>query len=458
MSKLWGSRFSKKTHPLMEKFTSSIAYDVKLAKYDVLASIAHAQMLGKTRIIAAQESAKIVQGLKSILTQIEKKTFKVDRKAEDIHSNIQSLLLKKIGKTAEKLHTARSRNDQVATDVRMYAKDAIKQLSWHAKKLQQTLVSFAKRQSQVIIPGFTHLQHAQPVLLAHHLLAYVEMLERDIQRLSDAYKRCDVLPLGSAALCGTSLPINRFYVAKLLGFSQVSANSMDAVSDRDFVLEILSSVAILAMHLSRLTEDLINWASPEFALLELDDAFSTGSSLMPQKKNPDALELVRGYTGLAYGNLLSLLTTMKGLPLSYNRDMQLDKPALFSSLEQSAMCLEILSAVIDSAAINHNRAFMLSADEFLYATDIVEYLVKKGLAFSQAHEIVGEACALALNKKVSLSEIPLKTWKGLTAHFEQDIYALFTPECSVNRKSSFGGTSSKNVTQQLKYWEKKLKN
>ena len=457
MKKLWGSRFKKKTHPLVESFTSSISYDYKLARYDVLASIAHAKMLGKTKIISAKDSAKILQGLKSILKQIEGGRFAFDKECEDVHTNIQNALAKKIGKVAQKLHTARSRNDQVVTDLRMYAKENIKYQISNIKYLQVALVNFAKKNSNVIIPGFTHLQHAQAVSLAHHLLAYVEMLERDKDRLDDAYKRCDVIPLGSAALAGTSLPINRNYVAKLLGFSKVATNSIDAVSDRDFVLEILADLSILSMHLSRMAEDFVLWLSPEFSLLELDDAFCTGSSLMPQKKNPDVLELLRANSGTIYGSLISLLTTMKGLPLSYNRDMQLDKPPLFNSLENLNGSLEVLCELLKSAKINQNQALILSSDELLCATDMAEYLVKKGIAFKEAHSIMGKAVAYALKKKIFLSEITLEQWKKFSSHFDKNIYRLLNPQTSVAAKKSFGGTSPQSVKRQIRNWERKLK-
>ncbi len=457
MNKLWGGRFKKKTDPLVEKFTKSIHYDYKLAGYDVLGSIAHAKMLGKAKIIPPKDSAKIVQGLASILSRIEKGAFVFDKKAEDIHTNIQNVLEKKIGKVAEKLHTARSRNDQVATDLRMYAKAEIKNLKAEINNLQKSLVGFAKKNAKVVIPGFTHLQHAQAVSLAHHYLAYVEMLERDKERLNDAYKRCDVLPLGSAALSGTSLPIDRNYAAKLLGFSKICANSIDAVSDRDFVLEVLADLSILSMHISRMAEDIILWTSPEFSLLELDEAFSTGSSLMPQKKNPDVLELARANSGTIYGNLISLLTTMKGLPLSYNRDMQLDKLPLFNSFESLTLCLQVLCGLIKSARVNQSQALILSSDELLCATDLVEYLVKKGIAFKEAHNIVGRLVTFALEKKVFLSEIPLGQWKKLSPHFKKDVYELLNAGTSVAAKKSFGGTSPQGVKRQLSGWQKRLK-
>ena len=457
MDKLWGSRFKKRTHPLVEKFTSSISYDYKLGKYDVLVSIAHAKMLGKTKIIPAKDSAKIVKGLESILKKVENGRFVFDQNCEDIHTDIQNALEKKIGKVAEKLHTARSRNDLVATDLRMYAKNEIKNLKLGIKNLQLILVNFSKKNIKVIIPGFTHLQHAQPVCLAHQILAYVEMLERDKDRLNDADKRCDVLPLGSAALSGTSLPIDRNYVAKLLGFSKVASNSIDAVSDRDFVLEILADLSILSMHLSRMAEDLILWMSPEFGLLELDEAFATGSSLMPQKKNPDVLELVRANTGTSYGNLISFLTTMKGLPLSYNRDMQLDKLPLFNSVESLNICLEVLAGLIKSVKVNQNQALILSSDELLCATDLVEYLVKKGVAFKQAHNIVGKVVSSALEKGIFLSEIPLGQWKKNSPHFKKDVYRLLNPQVSVAAKRTFGGTNPQSVNRQLQGWKKRLK-
>ncbi len=457
MKKLWGARFKKKTNPLAERFTSSISYDYKLARCDVLASIAHARMLGKAKIISLKDSAKIVQGLKSILKQIEHNKFAFDKKAEDIHTNIQNALERKIGKVAEKLHTARSRNDQVATDLRMYTKAEIVNCKLQIAKLQACLLKFAQKNVEVIIPGLTHLQHAQAVSLAHHFLAFVEMLQRDKDRLNDAFKRCDVLPLGAAALGGTTLPIDRKYVAKLLGFSKVCANSIDAVSDRDFVLEILADLSILAMHLSRMAEDFILWVSPEFGLLELDDAFSTGSSLMPQKKNPDILELIRGSAGTIYGNLFALLTTMKGLPLSYNRDMQLDKLPLFNSMESLNGCLEVLCGLINSAKVNQNQALILSSDELLYATDLVEYLVKKGVAFQEAHQAIGKAVAFALKRKIFLSEISLAQWQKFSPQFKNDLYKLLNARNSVAAKRSLGSTSPQDVAKQISNWTRKLR-
>ncbi|MFC1632067.1 argininosuccinate lyase [Candidatus Omnitrophota bacterium] len=457
MNKLWGGRFKKKTDPLVEKFTSSIGYDYKLAKHDVLCSIAHAKMLGTTKIIPAADSAKIVRGLKAILKKIQANRFDFDQNCEDIHTNIQNALEGRIGQVADKLHTARSRNDQVATDLRMYTKELVVNLKLQIKDLQATLVSLAKKNVEVIIPGFTHLQHAQPLSLAHQLLAYVEMLERDKQRLSDAYSRCDILPLGSAALAGTSLPIDRKYLAKLLGFSKVSANSVDAISDRDFVLEVLAAFAILSMHLSRVAEDLIFWTSSEFALFELADAYTTGSSLMPQKKNPDVLELIRANTGSVYGNLVSFLTTMKGLPLAYNRDMQLDKLPLFQASADLSSGLSVLAALIKNAKVNQDQALILSSDELLCATDLVEYLVKKGVAFKQAHNIVGRVVALALQKKAFLSELPIEQWQKFSGYFKKDIYQLLDPTVSVTKKRSFGSTNPQKVKAQITQWQKRLK-
>jgi len=457
MTKLWGGRFKKKTHPLVEKFTSSIAYDYKLAKYDVLGSIAHAKMLGKCKIIQLKDSSKIVKGLKSILKKIESGKFSFDKKSEDIHTNIQNALEKKIGKVAQKLHTARSRNDQVVTDLRMYAKDQIKVLKIKIKNLQSVLINLAKKNIKIIIPGLTHLQHAQCVSLAHHLLSYVEMLERDKARLNDAYKRCDVMSLGSGALSGTTLAIDRKYTAKLLGFKQISANSMDSVSDRDFVLEILANLSIVSMHLSRIAEDFIIWMNPEFGLLELDDSFCTGSSLMPQKKNPDVLELIRGMSGSSYGNLVSVLTTMKGLALSYNRDMQLDKLPLFNSVENIDSSLEVLAELVKTAKINQNQALILSSDELLCATDLAEYLVKKGIAFKEAHEAVGGLVSYSLKKQKFLSEIPLSDWQKFSSFFKKDVYKLLDAKLSVAAKKSTGGTSFNEVKKQLNNWKKRLK-
>jgi argininosuccinate lyase len=377
MAKLWGGRFSKKTNPLVEEFTRSIQFDKKLAEYDCVGSIAHARMLAKCNIIPKKDGAKIVSGLNSILKQIKNGSFKVDNSVEDIHTAIQNALDKKIGKSGAMLHTARSRNDQVSLDTRMYCKDAIGSTLALLAGLKASIKGFSKKNIDIIVPGFTHLQNAQPVLLGHQMLAYCQMLTRDMDRLNDCKKRVDVLPLGSCAISGTSLPIDRNFVAKQLGFSKVSSNSMDAVSDRDFVIEIIASLAIIGMHLSRLSEDLIIWNSQGFGFLDIGDEFATGSSMMPQKKNPDVLELIRGKCGTLYGSLVEVMTMMKGLPLTYNRDMQLDKEPLFKSVETIGSSLKILAPLFKVLKVDKEKANQLLNDEAIYATDIMEYLVKK---------------------------------------------------------------------------------
>ncbi len=407
MQKLWGGRFAKSMDPKAFEFSSSLAVDQKLARYDIEGSIAHVKMLAKTQIIARDEADRILKGLKGILTSVTSGRFKPDPKYEDIHTNVQALLEKRVGKVAQKLHTARSRNDQIALDTRMYVREGARFIVSSIVKAQKSILGLGKRYSQVIIPGYTHLQPGQPVLLAHHLLAYVEMLERDKGRFVQASQRADELPLGAGALAGTTLPIDRGYVAKLLNFSKVSANSIDAVSARDFVIETLSCLAILAMHLSRLCEDLILWSTEEFGFIVIDESFCTGSSLMPQKKNPDILELIRGKTGKAYGNLVSVLVAMKSLPLTYNRDMQEDKEPLFNSLEQMASSLEVLASLFKGIKVNLPRVREAAADELMIATDLAEYLIKKKVASTQAQQIVGEIVKHCIDKKKKLSELSL---------------------------------------------------
>ena len=388
--KLWGGRFTKNTDPFVEKFTRSLHTDIALFEYDVTASIAHAKMLGKCKVIPKKDAQKIVKGLVSILNEFEKGKTKIDQSAEDVHTLVQALLEKKIGAPAKKLHTARSRNDQVSTDTRMFAKDYIIVLIEVVKDLQASLDSVANRHKTVSMPGYTHMQHAQPVLFKNYTGAYREMFERDKERLSEIYKRIDILPLGSCALAGTSLAIDRKFVAKELGFSKVSQNTLDAVSDRDFIIEILSAAALTGMHMSRISEDLIIWSTSEFNFVDIDEAFCTGSSIMPQKKNPDVLELIRGNAGRLYANLMSMLVTMKGLPLTYNRDMQLDKAPLFDSLNIIKDQLEILSKLIRTMKLNKAAIDRQLQDPGLYATLMAERLVKKGVSFKDAHRIVGK--------------------------------------------------------------------
>lgn len=451
MSKMWGGRFGKKTCPLVEEFTKSIQFDYKLAEYDCLGSIAHAEMLGTCGIITKKDSHKIVAGLKSILHEIKKETFKCDLSSEDIHTAIQNGLYKKIGDAAKMLHTARSRNDQVALDVRMYCKEKIQEIVILIQKAQNSIKGFARKNIDIIVPGMTHLQNAQPVLLAHHALAYCEMLKRDIERLGDSKKRVDVLPLGSCALSGTSLPIDRNFVAKKLGFATVSSNSMDAVSDRDFIAEFIFDLSMLGMHLSRIAEDFIIWNSQPFGIIDIGDELCTGSSMMPQKKNPDVLELIRGKAGTMYGGLIEILSVMKGLPLTYNRDMQLDKEALFRAVETSEASLKILEALFKSVKVNKEKIKELLEDDSLYATDIMEYLVKKGVAMKNAHDIVGKIMAYSIQRKLKVSEISLRELRFFSQKFNKDVYDLMDPKKSVSLKNSFGGTGPLQVKRQLKH-------
>ncbi len=455
-SKLWGGRFSKATDPVVERFTSSIAIDHRLAKYDVIGSIAHAKMLGKCGVVPHAEANRIVNGLERLLRQIEQGKFKPDPAAEDIHTQIQAMLEKSLGAVAQKLHTARSRNDQVALDLRLYCRDAVGWLLKGIAKLQRALVDVAEEHRDVVIPGYTHLQRAQPVLLAHHLLAYVEMLQRDHERLTDALKRITVLPLGSGALAGTSLPIDRRYVAKLLKCDQVAGNSLDAVSDRDFAIELVADFALVGMHLSRFAEDMILWATEEFGIIELDEAFATGSSLMPQKKNPDALELIRGQAGLVTGGLVGLLTVLKGLPLAYNRDLQWDKLVVFQAVDHTQQALGVLERFVRHLHVRRDRIEQLLETDTLCATDLAEYLVQQGVAFREAHDIVGNLVATAERRGRRLQEFRLSELKRFSPLFDDEAKARLNPRRSVELKLSEGGTSPQQVKQAILRWRKQL--
>ncbi|MBM3244240.1 MAG: argininosuccinate lyase [Candidatus Omnitrophica bacterium] len=454
--KLWGSRFNKKTSVLTDKFTSSISFDKRLAKYDIVGSIAHAKMLGKQKIIPGRDSALIIKGLSFILKDIERGKFKFDYQAEDVHSNIQDMLFKKIGPVAGKLHTARSRNDQVALDVKMYLKDEINESTELIGLLQKSILKFAKANRYVIIPGYTHLQVAQCVLLAHHLLAYIECLQRDKQRLTDAKERIDSMPLGACALSGSGLPIDRSYVQSQLGFKYVTQNSIDSVSDRDYILETLSALAILSVHLSRISEDLILWSTKEFNFIDIDFSFCTGSSIMPHKKNPDVLELIRGSVGKIHGNLSSVMILMKGLPLSYNRDMQLDKPPLFDSIDTIKEILEILIALFGNIVVEKEAIAAKLADESLFSVDIVEYLIKKGTSYREAHDIVGRMVKDCLDKGKKISSLSSAQLKKYSPRLAPDVRRILNAWASVNLKTSYGGTAEKLVLKQLNIWSKRL--
>lgn len=454
--KLWGTRFAKKTNILADKFTSSIAYDRRLAKYDVLGSIAHAKMLGKKKVIPPKDASLIIKGLKSILSDVQNNKLKINLQAEDIHSNIQDILLKKIGEAANRLHTARSRNDQIALDVRMYIKDEIAALEELVCELQGSILRFARKNSKVIIPGYTHLQVAQCVLLAHHLLAYIESLERDKGRLSDSLKRIDSMPLGSCALSGTSLAIDRNIVKKELGFSAITENSIDSVSDRDFIIEVLADLSILSVHLSRIAEDLILWATKEFSFIDIDFSFCTGSSIMPHKKNPDVLELIRGSVGKIQGDLSSVLVMMKGLPLSYNRDLQLDKPPLFDAVDTVKDILEIFIAIFENIVVEKEAIAAKLMDESLFSVDVVEYLIKKGVSYRQAHDIVGKIVRDCLDKGRQISSLSAAELKKYSPKLGADVRKILNAWASVSLKNSYGGTSPKLVDKQLKKWSVKL--
>jgi argininosuccinate lyase len=454
MKKPWSGRFKENTSLTVERFTESISFDCRLWKYDIAGSIAHAKMLGRQGIISKNDSLKIVKGLEEIAGEIESGQFRFKSGLEDIHMNIEAALIEKTGDAGAKLHTARSRNDQVALDLRLYLRDETQSIVSLIKTLQKTFLSVAARHLSSLMPGYTHLQRAQPVLLSHHMLAYVEMLERDKNRLTDALKRINVLPLGSCALAGTSLPIDRNHVAKLLKFGAVSGNSIDAVSDRDFAVEFLSDAAILMMHLSRLSEEIILWATGEFGFIELPDAFATGSSIMPQKKNPDVAELIRGKTGRVYGNLLSLLTTLKGLPLAYNRDMQEDKQPVFDTVDTIKSCLTVLNEMLPLIKFQVKKMREESGKGYSTATDIAEYLARKGVPFRKAHEITGKIVAFCIEKNKPLTDITLKEFQVFSNIISDDIYAFLSPEASVGLKISAGCTSPEEVKKQIQRFKK----
>ena len=457
MTKLWGTRFEKETSKLADKFTSSISYDHRLAKYDCLGSIAHVKMLARQKIVPKSDCQKIIKGLNSILRDITNQKFEYDPTCEDIHSNIQHLLKEKLGKPANKLHTARSRNDQIALDMKLYVKGVTESTMDLLANLQKSILGFAKKNIDVIIPGFTHLQPAQPVLLAHQMLAYIEMLERDKGRLMDCKERTDALPLGACALSGTSLPIDRFYAAKQLGFSKVTENSIDSVADRDFILELLSSLTILSMHLSRISEDLILWSTNEFNFVSIDWSFCTGSSIMPHKKNPDVLELIRGSVGKILGDFTSVLVMMKGLPFSYNRDMQLDKPALFDAVDYIPEILKIMSELFRHIKVNKESIAKKLENESLFSVDIAEYLIKKGVSYREAHDIVGSMVRSCLDKGKKISNLTRSELKKYSGKLGADVKNILNAQSSVDLKTAYGGTAPGLVARQLNKWSRKLK-
>lgn len=457
MKKLWSGRFTQNTSGTVETFTESISFDRKLWRHDIKGSTAHARMLARQRIITKNEADAIITGLEQIAARIEKGSFRFSSELEDIHMNIESALTEKIGPAGKKLHTARSRNDQVAVDLRLYLKDEIQKIILLLRRLQKTFVSLAEKHQNTVMPGYTHLQRAQPVILGHHLLAYAEMFQRDKERFTDCLRRTDVCPLGACALSGTSLPTDRAFTAKFLGFSEISGNSIDSVSDRDFALEFLSCAAIAMMHLSRLAEELILWSTEEFRFIELSDRFTTGSSIMPQKKNPDVAELIRGKTGRVYGNLVALLTLMKGLPLAYNRDMQEDKLPIFDSAETLGACLEVLNGMMQDLKFDTERLRLTAGEGYSTATDIAEYLVRKGVPFREAHEITGRIVLQCISKNIQLTDLSLKDLSAFSPKISGDIISVLDPAESVKARRSYGGTSPTEVRRQLRRYKKLLK-
>jgi argininosuccinate lyase len=445
IEKPWEGRFTEKTDRSVELFTSSIDVDKRLYAHDIDGSIAHCRMLAHTGIITHEEAEKLIVGLGAIKREIQRGKFQFDHGLEDIHMHIETRLFQEVGKVAQKLHTARSRNDQVALDSRMYLREETRNIVRLLDALSTVIVTLAEANLDVIMPGYTHLQRAQPVLLSHHLMAYFEMFYRDRARFCDALKRIDVLPLGSAALAGTTYPIDRQYTAELLQFPEVSANSIDSVSDRDFMLEFLSFASIAMVHFSRLSEEMILWSSCEFGFIELPDAFSTGSSIMPQKKNPDVPELVRGKAGRVFGDLFALLTLMKSLPLAYNRDMQEDKPAVFDAVDTLKACIEIYTAMLPRLRINRDTLYQATTTGFLNATDLADYLVTKGMTFRESHSCVGKAVGYASSRKKELHELTLEEMKSFSSLIAEDIFGILTPEEMINRRTSFGGTAQENV-------------
>jgi len=442
-------RIRKEGEKSVEEYVASIPFDRRLYKQDIAGSIAHARMLAKQGIIKDKEAELIVMGLISIREEIEQGKFPFRTDLEDIHMNIEARLIEKMGEVGQKLHTARSRNDQIALDMRLFAKEAISQTIDRLVEFQRALLELAEANKDVIMPGYTHLQRAQPVLFAHHLLAYFEMLQRDVSRFRDCLKRADVLPLGSGALAGVTYAIDREFLAKELGFSQVSDNSMDAVSDRDFVIEYQAAASLAMMHLSRLAEEIVLWSSAEFGFVELDEAYATGSSIMPQKKNPDVAELARGKTGRVYGNLLAILTTMKALPLAYNRDMQEDKEGFFDTVDTLLSTLNVFTGMITSLEVKGEKTRQAAEGGYILATDLADYLVRKGVPFRQAHGVVGKLVQYAMEKRKSFEELSLSEYQTFSPLFAEDVYSI-TIESALEARSARGGTAPEQVREALK--------
>ena len=443
--KLWGGRFTAGTDKATDDFNSSIRFDARLYKQDIKGSIAHAEMLGKCGIIPIEDAELICAALNDIFADIEngKVDFEID--AEDIHMNIEKILISRIGEPGKRLHTGRSRNDQVALDIRMYLKTETITIKTMLADLLNTLLSISEQHLNTILPGYTHLQRAQPVTLAHHMMAYFQMFKRDIGRLDDCYKRMDVMPLGSGALAGTTYPLDRQFVANKLGFAAITENSLDGVSDRDFAIELASCISMIMMHLILFSEELVIWSSGEFAFVEMDDAFSTGSSIMPQKKNPDVAELVRGKTGRAYGSLITLLTVMKALPLAYNKDMQEDKEAIFDAVDTVKMCLPVFTKMLETMKIKKENMYKAAQGGFTNATDVADYLVKKGVPFRSAHEFIGKMVLYCINSGKAIEDLTMEEFKGFSENIEEDIYTEISLEKCVSGRNLPGGPAVESV-------------
>lgn len=447
--KLWGGRFSKTTDEMINEFQASIGFDRRMYREDIAGSLAHAAMLAKAGILSKEDCAAIEKGLRDILAQIEHGEFSFSVELEDIHMNIEKRLTDAIGDAGSRLHTARSRNDQVALDTHMFVRHAVVEVLGSIRELQQAFVETASANKDVIMPGYTHLQRAQPILFAHHLMAYFCMLTRDFERFQGVYARTDIMPLGAGALAGTTLPIDRAFVAKKLNFERIYMNSMDAVSDRDYILEFLSAASILMVHLSRLSEEIILWCSREFSFVELDDAHCTGSSMMPQKKNPDVSELVRGKTGRVVGHLMAMLTAVKGLPLAYNKDLQEDKEGLFDAIDTVKFSLAVYAQLIRGMKVRADVMRHAVEADFSNATDLADYLVRKGMPFRQAHSVSGQAVALCIERGIWLADLSLGDYQKLSALFEEDVYEAIRPETCVSCRNSYGGTSYEQTAMQL---------
>lgn len=449
MKKMWGGRFSKKTDLLTDDFNSSISFDQRLYKQDITGSIAHARMLGKQNIIDPKEANQIIEALEAILLDIEAGKLEFSVSMEDIHMNVEAILTERIGDVGKKLHTGRSRNDQVATDMRLYVKEIADDSRSLIRNLILTLLDLADDHTNTIMPGYTHLQRAQPITFAHHLMAYVEMFKRDMIRMTQVKAMADTLPLGSGALATTTYPLDRSAVAAELDFAFVSLNSLDGVSDRDFCLDFLEAASVLMMHLSRFSEEIILWCSSEFNFITLDDAFSTGSSIMPQKKNPDIAELVRGKTGRVYGNLMGLLTTMKGIPLAYNKDMQEDKEPVFDTYDTIKICLITFAKMIKTLTVNKDNMKKAAAGGFSNATDAADWLVKHGVAFRDAHEIIGKLVFFALEQQKSLDELTIDEYKSVSPVFDESIFAAIDLNVCINQRNIIGGPAEEQVRKAI---------